>query len=57
MAEWQCPNKAKVAEHPKVILFKDEKRTALAYMQVPKPAYCDICGRYYTRAECTKVDP
>jgi hypothetical protein len=59
MAKWRCPNKAKVAGHSEKILFSDEKMApsgeVVPYLQVPKPAYCEICDRYYTRDECVEV--
>lgn len=59
MAKWKCPNKAHIKDHPEKILFEGEGSFPLeqkvAYMQVPKPAYCGLCNRYYTRDECESV--
>lgn len=59
MTVWTCPNKAKIPDHGNKILFEGEQSVLPAsevpYLQVPKPAYCEICDRYYTRAECVEV--
>ena len=59
MARWKCPNKAHVKDHPEQILFEGDEivlpEQKVAYMQVPKPAYCSLCNRYYTRDECEPV--
>jgi hypothetical protein len=57
MASWKCPNKVNIPNHKDKILFTDHKPSTqdVAYLKVPKPAYCDICNRHYTRDECVVV--
>ena len=59
MTAWKCPNKPQKPDHPETILFDDapnSRRMSIAYMQVPKPAYCEFCKLHYTKDECVVIE-
>ena len=57
MAKWECPNKAEVHDHPKKVLFEDnDEHNYVSAFVVPRPEYCNICKRWYTKEECKRAD-